>query len=817
MLQAGPSRIPTFGSRLPQPLPKAPSTFELSKQHIGKLVRVADKEGILRFIGNVHFTSGIWCGVELPSPIGKNDGSVQGVRYFACATSHGVMAPLSKTTIVDRGSCESLNDDLSGPHSILFIDGQFDRTVPRTVTHNLGRITRSIEYPETNKSPKRPNREQNNIDRNSETIINEKNHQGTTIDIPDQENLTFTRVVNELTETVDTPSTDRNETYDIDNKHFTYSPCELNQSLVKNKSQDNTLTNSSEDITEENYDENNYQHVVINRSCENLLNESNIEAKRRRTSVSSRSGSYSEDRRTLLLHLSKQNSSTPLRPELADYFLRKLRISAIQNCPDKSLRTYEESNSKRNSLERDESSLGILTPDQLEYPTFPGTRSPSLEYELSLNDPSKSEVPSPRDESLGLLDEKCFVAKSLKEDVPNHLMNLMDCTVDESAPKTMSAKKSKENSYGGFAEQRSSTNSLAEPSLGLLDEHMINLSAHTDFPNLKLLLDNKSGNLLTRLEETPSPEELPFDPTPIVELDPKSEPSKVKSGNSFVTSITSITSLDTGYQGDGEMSRPASRGAENSPLTRRPVPRPQTRRPDPMTDSDFYTESDAEVQEENPLRGDRKAQVIDGTLYGVDPQAAADIYVNNRENMDSSGIFTDLETNTRTEEESNHVEVPDVSPSDSTKTLSANSQNNIQEILDRTMEKKINVKELQKENPKKRIATSPVTSSPTARYGSKGVESSQKYKIPKREVVSKVKTLLNAVPMPKVVKKPVNKWDAVMNKISKSEQIKTNLKDIKSKVFSDIQLSPMPKVTQNDSNRNSPRAVASPKIVNNKL
>jgi hypothetical protein len=39
-----------------------------------------------------------------------------------------------------------------------------------------------------------------------------------------------------------------------------------------------------------------------------------------------------------------------------------------------------------------------------------------------------------------------------------------------------------------------------------------------------------------------------------------------------------------------------------------------------MTDSDFFTESDADVHDElaaGTVRGDRRAQVIDGTLYGV--------------------------------------------------------------------------------------------------------------------------------------------------------------------------------------------------------
>lgn len=93
--------------------------------------------------------------------------------------------------------------------------------------------------------------------------------------------------------------------------------------------------------------------------------------------------------------------------------------------------------------------------------------------------------------------------------------------------------------------------------------------------------------------------------------------------------------LKGGVAGDGEMSRPASRGADNSPLTRRPFCRGLARRPDPMTDSDFYTESDADNHEDAHAKGDRLAQVIDGTLYAA--QAASDVYVNSRENMDSSG------------------------------------------------------------------------------------------------------------------------------------------------------------------------------------
>ena len=69
-------------------------------------------------------------------------------------------------------------------------------------------------------------------------------------------------------------------------------------------------------------------------------------------------------------------------------------------------------------------------------------------------------------------------------------------------------------------------------------------------------------------ERTPSPEELPLDPKP-------TEPVRGTVPISFVTSVTSITSLEAGYQGDGENSRPASRGADPpsvAPPPNLPVP-----------------------------------------------------------------------------------------------------------------------------------------------------------------------------------------------------------------------------------------------------
>ncbi|XP_072944338.1 uncharacterized protein CLIP-190 isoform X5 [Epargyreus clarus] len=56
------------------------------------------KAGTLRYVGVTEFASGVWAGVELDDPLGKNDGSVDGKRYFECAPRFGLFAPISKVS-----------------------------------------------------------------------------------------------------------------------------------------------------------------------------------------------------------------------------------------------------------------------------------------------------------------------------------------------------------------------------------------------------------------------------------------------------------------------------------------------------------------------------------------------------------------------------------------------------------------------------------------------------------------------------------------------------------------------------------------------
>ncbi|XP_048045644.1 CAP-Gly domain-containing linker protein 1 isoform X3 [Megalobrama amblycephala] len=55
-----------------------------------------NKPGVVQFLGETQFAPGQWAGIVLDEPIGKNDGSVSGVRYFQCEALKGIFTRPSK-------------------------------------------------------------------------------------------------------------------------------------------------------------------------------------------------------------------------------------------------------------------------------------------------------------------------------------------------------------------------------------------------------------------------------------------------------------------------------------------------------------------------------------------------------------------------------------------------------------------------------------------------------------------------------------------------------------------------------------------------
>ncbi|KAM9306782.1 CAP-Gly domain-containing linker protein 1 [Pholidichthys leucotaenia] len=103
---------PSSGTQKPVPPEKSPGGVILPTQDASTEFKIGDrvwvsgnKPGSVQFVGGTQFAPGQWAGIVLDEPIGKNDGSVAGVRYFQCEDGRGIFtrpSKLSRTALPEK-------------------------------------------------------------------------------------------------------------------------------------------------------------------------------------------------------------------------------------------------------------------------------------------------------------------------------------------------------------------------------------------------------------------------------------------------------------------------------------------------------------------------------------------------------------------------------------------------------------------------------------------------------------------------------------------------------------------------------------------
>ncbi|XP_062371712.1 dynactin subunit 1a isoform X2 [Sardina pilchardus] len=80
---------------------------------VGSRVEVIGKgeRGTVAYVGATLFATGKWVGVILDEAKGKNDGTVQGKRYFTCEDSHGIFVRQSQIQMLDEGGSSATSPD----------------------------------------------------------------------------------------------------------------------------------------------------------------------------------------------------------------------------------------------------------------------------------------------------------------------------------------------------------------------------------------------------------------------------------------------------------------------------------------------------------------------------------------------------------------------------------------------------------------------------------------------------------------------------------------------------------------------------------
>lgn len=119
---------------------------------IGLAVKVRGKRGVIKYVGKTRFAPGVWVGIELTEPSGKNNGSVNGVEYFSCSRpgNYGIFVSPALVEVAGAGSgnvSETSNNAASKTRS------NSGRSTPSDSPSGLGNSSVTSPQSGTNNSP----------------------------------------------------------------------------------------------------------------------------------------------------------------------------------------------------------------------------------------------------------------------------------------------------------------------------------------------------------------------------------------------------------------------------------------------------------------------------------------------------------------------------------------------------------------------------------------------------------------------------------------------------------------------------------------
>ncbi|XP_055939213.1 kinesin-like protein KIF13B isoform X2 [Argiope bruennichi] len=111
---------------------------------VGESVMISpyNKTGVVAYLGPTHFAPGPWAGVELDTPTGKNDGTVNGTRYFDCKPRFGIFVRPDKLVVDRRGrdmrAARSSSASLNGTTKRSREDVSVHKSQTRSDNHSAG-------------------------------------------------------------------------------------------------------------------------------------------------------------------------------------------------------------------------------------------------------------------------------------------------------------------------------------------------------------------------------------------------------------------------------------------------------------------------------------------------------------------------------------------------------------------------------------------------------------------------------------------------------------------------------------------------------